>query len=222
MPVADEISEEGFGYFRGTWYLGHVPVADAQSAVRYEAGVIAWLEESASSAETFELLASAIEKHDVELLPDGLRATAIKLGITEYISDDPYEDPGPLADLEIGVSGLVHALSAMRCLTAASCRSHSTDRSWSDVPIVFFAAPEWRVHILAEIIGCEGCGLAADRDMLTIYGASIRDMHRLAERILLERGRFRRKPADRRERPAGTATSVHDQMQLFPAPRQVR
>lgn len=26
MPSADEISEEGFGGFRGTWWIGHLPL----------------------------------------------------------------------------------------------------------------------------------------------------------------------------------------------------
>ena len=217
MPRADDISEEGFGFFRGTWYLGHVPAVEAQSAVRYEAEVIAWLDENASSAETFELFASAIEKHDAELLPENLRATAIASGIANYISDDPDEDSGPLANLEIGVSGLVHALSSIRCLTAASCRSHNNDQSWSDAPIVFFAAPAWRVRILAELIASEGCGLAADRDMLTVYGASIRDLHRLAQRILRDRARFRRKPAELQRRTTRTTAPPNRQLELFSA-----
>lgn len=80
------------------------------------------------------------------------------------------------------------------CLTAASCRWHSRDRSWSDCPVVFFAAPAWRLELLAELIAGAGCGLVADRGMLTIYAPSIVQMHALGERVVAERGRFRRKP----------------------------
>jgi hypothetical protein len=80
------------------------------------------------------------------------------------------------------------------CLTAASCRWHSRDRSWSDCPVVFFAAPAWRLELLAELIADTGCGLHADRGVLAIYAPSIVQVHALGERIVTERGRFRRKP----------------------------
>jgi len=76
-----------------------------------------------------------------------------------------------------------------------------TSHSWSDAPVVFFAAPEWRVELLAELVSHAGCGLGADRDMLTVYGASVWDTNGLARQILSERGRFRKKPAHWRTQP---------------------
>lgn len=50
--------------------------------------------------------------------------------------------------------------------------------------------------------------------MLTVYGPSIRRTHGLAERILSERGRFRRRPPIHRSRPR-TATPKQAQMDVF-------
>ena len=69
-----------------------------------------------------------------------------------------------------------------------------SEQSWSDCPVVFFAAPTWRLKILAELIREAGCGLGTDRDMLTVYARSIRDAHRLADLIVRERTRFRKRP----------------------------
>jgi hypothetical protein len=207
MPTRDEISEEGFGWFRGTWFIGGVSVRDAEAIVRHEAKLIEWLDRVSSQSEDFELMASVIESADVDGLPDRLRARAVASGIGEFIA---LEDGAPLDGLEIGVSGLAHALSAISCLTAASCRSHASNHSWSDAPVVFFAAPTWRVEILAGLISSAGCGLDEDRGMLTVYARSIRDTHRLAERILVERGRFRKRPAEARTPPPH-----HTQMDLF-------
>lgn len=192
MPVTEEISEEGFGYFRGTWFIGRVPLVDAQAWVREEAEMIAWIDRNASSPEQYEQLASAIEEQNPSLLEEPLKSIAKANGLSEWLIDDDYEVP--LGGLEIGVAGLAYALSSVRCLTAASCRWHINDDSWSDCPVVFFVAPKWRVEILAELIEAEECGLASGRGMLTVYGASVRSTHKLAERILSERQRFRVKP----------------------------
>ena len=73
--------------------------------------------------------------------------------------------PAPLDGLEVGVSGLCHALSALGCLTAASCRAHPGPHSWTECPVVLFRAETWRVELLADLISAEGCGLGEDRDM---------------------------------------------------------
>ena len=124
----------------------------------------------------------------------------------------PDSDYDPLDGLEVGVAGLSLALSAVGCLTAASCRSHPTEHSWSDYPVVLFAAPPWRVEILAQMLAPERCGLGAGRDMLSIYAASVRHMHNLAERILAERARLRRRPEHLK--PRRTPRRRWGQMQL--------
>jgi hypothetical protein len=198
MPGADEISEEGFGFFRETWWIGRVPVRRAESTVVQEGRLIGMIDQLASTPDEFELLASSIEAQDLDVLADPLRAAALEAGFARFIVHD---DSPPLDGLEVGVAGLAHALSAIGCLTAASCRWHISPRSWSDCPVVFLAAPPWRGEILPDLLASEGCGLGSDRGLLTIYGRSITDMHRLAERILMERARFRRIPEHWRPLP---------------------
>jgi hypothetical protein len=217
MPTSEDITEEGFGYFRGTWFLGRVPVAEAEATIRDEAEIIDWLDDVAASSADFEQLASAIESQDPELISEPLRAAAFERGVGRFLGQE--DDVSPLDCLEIGVAGLTHALSTVRCLTAASCRWHMTDHSWSDCPVVLFAARAWRAEILSDLVSEERCGIGSDRDMLTIYGASVRDTHRLADRIVAERRRFRRIPdAWRPPPPPRPPRPRHAQLRLLPEP----
>src|SRR6266516_2849244 len=59
-----------------------------------------------------------------------------------------------------------------------------------------------------------GCGLGQDRGMLTVYAPSIWGTHRLAERILIEGGRFRRMPERWRPRRRSPRSS-HAQLSLL-------
>jgi hypothetical protein len=211
MPAADEISEEGFGYFRGTWFIGRVPVSEAQERVQEEAEILNWLDAHAATAREFEQLASAIEKQERELIDEPLRTTALSNGVEKFLGS-PAGDWAPLGGLEVGVAGLTFALSAVQCLTAASCRWHVKD-SWAEYPVVLFAAPAWRIEILADLIVAEGCGLVDSRGMVSVYGKSIRDMHRLAERLLEERSRFRRIPGHRS--PRSKRVRAQQQLCLF-------
>jgi hypothetical protein len=114
---------------------------------------------------------------------------------------------------ELGVAGVAYALGSVGCLTAASCRWHSRDRSWSDCPVVFFVAPKWRLELVAELIDDAGCGLVADRGMLAIHAQSIVEMHTLGERVVAERERFRRKP-DHGRAPSDRRRRLDDQLLL--------
>jgi len=100
------------------------------------------------------------------------------------------DDAVLLGGLEVGVSGLVHALAAIGCPTAASCRSHAHARSWSDCPVVFFACADTQMEPLTELIASAGCGLGEERSILKIYAPSIREMSVAAGSILRERKRF--------------------------------
>lgn len=217
LPTSEEISEEGFGYFRDTFFMGRVLLADAQSVVEEEARVLGWIDQAAGSPETFELLANAIENQDADDVAQALGRSEPPAGLESFVGDG--RDFLPLGGLEVGVAGLCHALSVVGCLTAASCRSHATTQSWSDCPVVFFAAPTWRVELLVELVSQEGCGLGADRDMLKVYAPSVRQTHGLAQRILSERGCFRRMP-DRWRRPHRRSSQpAGSQLTLEPDPR---
>jgi hypothetical protein len=102
MPSTDEISEDGFGYFRGTWLIGRVPVAEAQATVSLEGEIIDWLDEVAACANEFEMLASAIETVDPDSLTGSLRTGVARHGLEKYLPDD--DGPVPLDGLEIGVA----------------------------------------------------------------------------------------------------------------------
>lgn len=129
MPTRDEITEEGFGFFRGTWFVGRVPVREALDAVEYERRVLEALDGAASLPEEYEQLAVAAEDGDgTEVLsnhPLGQRFVAS--GLAEMTCWEG--DMDPLGSLEIGVAGLVYSLAAIRCVTAASCRWHIAERS---------------------------------------------------------------------------------------------
>jgi hypothetical protein len=209
MPTAEEIGEEGLGFFRGRWFIGRVSTADAQATLREEAELLQSLDHAASSPEDFEELASAIETNAVNNVSDRLRSAATEHGIEEHLD----EELAPLGGLEIGVAGVTHALSSIGCLTAASCRSHIGAHSWSDCPVVFFAAPPWRLELLAELISAAGCGLEADRGMLVIVAPSILQMHALGQSIVNERRRFRRKPDHWRTNSA-SRPRAHAQLEL--------
>lgn len=94
----------------------------------------------------------------------------------------------PLGGLEIGVAGLVHALSATGCWPAASCRGDPG--GWARHPVVHFAADRHRVTILRDLLDGSGCGFSTDpaRGELLVVGAgSIEDTMGLAGRLLESR-----------------------------------
>ncbi len=192
MPDRDDVTEEGFGGFRGTWFIGRSLLEETEDLLRYEGEVIDLLDRSSETPEDFERFANAVEGGEGGDLPDRLSEIFASSGLAELADWDG--DLPPLQGLEIGVAGLIYALSSIRCLTAASCRSHVEERSWSDCPVVFFAAPGWRAQILADLVSSADCGMDAERGMLKIFGSSIRKTHGLARLIVEERGRFRTKP----------------------------
>ena len=126
VPKSDEISEEGFGWFRSTWFLGHVPIDEAAEVLAEEARLMAWLDDVAETGDEFEALATTIEHTEFADMPLSLRDRAMRAGLESVMA--PPDEFASLGGLEIGVAGLVHAQSAAGCLTAASCRSHPLSR----------------------------------------------------------------------------------------------
>ncbi len=208
MPRVDNDADEGFGNFRDTWWIGELPIDEAAAVLHYEEEALEALDKAAQSAEEFEDLAQAVEDGEIDRLPEDLLPVFAESGLSK-LAPAP-DDAVLLGGLEIGVSGLAHVLSAVRCPTAASCRSHPHERSWSDHPVVFFAAPKSRVTILAPLMRRAGCGLDADRGMLLVYAPSVGEMHALAGLILEEYGRFVAKPKRKRQH-----TSSPGQLGLF-------
>jgi hypothetical protein len=189
-PTSDQITEEGFGYFRGTWWIGHVPLSDARHTVEFEREVVAAIDVLAGDEQEFEVLAAALDEFE----PDGevplvLRNTPVEGLVRPFIG--AYS---PLGGLEIGVAGLTYTLSTVGFRTAASCRAHEGANSWSEFPVVLFGAHKWRAVHLAELAQGAGCGIGQDRDMLSVYAPSILNLMNLADAVLTKRVSFRSKP----------------------------
>ncbi len=70
------------------------------------------------------------------------------------------DEPGALADLELSVAGLVCALATVRIIPAASCRGHTGQRPWSEVPVVLFATTEYSARALQPLVEATGCSLS--------------------------------------------------------------
>ncbi|WP_158718801.1 hypothetical protein [Streptomyces sp. NRRL WC-3795] len=100
---------------------------------------------------------------------------------------DP-EDGSPLDALELGVAGLSYALASVGCFTAASCRSHYSDHSWSDRPVIFFAAERSTVEWLTPLVRQSGCGYADGSQraprLLIVEAPSITNFMDLAGRVI--------------------------------------
>lgn len=189
-PTSDEISEEGFGFFRGTWWIGHVPLSEARQSMEFEHKVVAALDAAAGDGLEFEALATALEEFE----PDGT-GSLFPIDTPDGGFIEPFIGGVTLlGGLEVGVAGLSYALSTVGFRTAASCRAHEGVNSWSDCPVIFFGAHKWRAVLLAELAAEAGCGIGQGRDMLRVYAPSIRNLMDLAQAVLAKRAIFRSKP----------------------------
>ena len=198
-PKKSEISEEGFGFFRGTWFLGRPTLRVARELIHVEAEIVCLLDVTAHDSAEYELLAGAVEGRldDPADLPDGVSVGPL----ASYIPGGEDDIP-PLDGLEVGVAGLTYALSAVGFLTAASCRAHDV-RSWSDCPVVFFGAHQWRAEMLVNLAQECGCGIGQARGMLTVYSRSVPALMRLAQAVVDHAVDFRHNPDPRRRLPTG-------------------
>ncbi|GGT62561.1 hypothetical protein [Streptomyces lateritius] len=187
LPDVDEITEEGFGWFRDVWYLGSVSHEEALSVITEERRLANLIDALSLTHMEFEAIARAVEYNDPGYFPDGftLRHPENR-EIIEIVGDGHSADP-VLDCLEIGVAGLSYALSSVGCITAASCRGHLSDQRWSDRPVVFFAAERPTVHWLTPLVRDSGCGFddGSDRGQLIVIEApSISNFMELARRIV--------------------------------------
>lgn len=191
MPEPDEIDEEsGIGYFRDTWPMTGITVADAQFVVAAEYAMAEAIELLAHDADDFERLAVLTEYGGIDD-PDYDMTEDERTALTGVVSDIPDE----LGGLELGVSGLVHALAAVGIVPAASCRSHADPvTSWSVAPVVIFAASEDAARALQSLVEASGCTFELNQDhpdLLAVRGRSITNTMALAEAVLEHRNTFR-------------------------------
>lgn len=195
MPKPDEIDEEGFGYFRDTWLIKDVPERKAREIMVEERRIAEVIGELSNDADDFERLAQVAESGGDDDPAYNLSERE-RRALAEVMSDIPE-----LGGLELGVAGLAHALATVRILPAASCRSHP-ERSWSDAPVVLFAATEFRAKALQPLVEASGCTFTIDEnrpELLVVRGRSITHMMALAAAVMENRKNFvQHRPTDQR------------------------
>ncbi|MDX3638600.1 hypothetical protein [Streptomyces sp. MB09-02B] len=186
LPPEDEIDEEGYGFFRGVWDIGAVSHEEAVTMVKEERLLASLVDLAASAHTDFEAIASALEANDPDCLPAGFAAEHPQSEIAELVGGG-YDAEPLLGSLELGVAGLSYALTSVGCFTAASCRSHLSHHSWSERPIVYFAAERPTVHWLTPLVRDTGCGFgdgSGHGRLLFVEAPSIANFMDLADRIV--------------------------------------
>lgn len=61
VPDEDDLTEDGFGWFRDTWLITDVPLSEAHDVVDEESRMVAVAAELAGDPREFESIAAAIE-----------------------------------------------------------------------------------------------------------------------------------------------------------------
>jgi hypothetical protein len=208
MPKRDEIDEEGFGFFRDTWLIKDVPVSEAREIMAAERRMAEVIDELTSDADDFERLAVVAESAGIDDPAEDLSEQE-RVALSEVVSDVPE-----LGGLDLGVAGLVYALATVRVLPAASCRSHLS-RSWSDAPVVLFAATEFRAKALQPLAEASGCTFVIDESrpsLLAVRGCSIANTMALAEAVMENRNGFVQQRVATPRRPRPESQSVQERL----------
>lgn len=92
--------------------------------------------------------------------------------------------------MDVGVAGLVFALTAAGYATCYSCRGHA-GISTARVPQVRLATEPDRLRLLVDYAERAGCGLDADDEgLVTVYASSVPDLHRMATLVMEDRAVF--------------------------------
>jgi hypothetical protein len=182
MPGPDEIAgESGIGFFHNTWHIKDVPVAEALDIVAVERRIAEVVGQLARDEDDFERLAGVAESAGIDD-PAYELSEEERFALEEVVPDDIPE----LEGLDLGVAGLVHALATVRFIPAASCRSH-TELSWSEAPVVVFAATELSARTLQPLVAASGCTFERSPDhpgLLAVRGRSIKDTMDLADAVM--------------------------------------
>lgn len=176
----------GYGFFRGVWDISGVTHEEARAIVEEERHLAHLVDQVTTTPEEFEAVAGAVESGDPDSLPAGFAERHPGSEILEIVGDGDREE-GVLDGLEIGVAGLSFALSSVGCFPAASCRSHASGGSWSDRPVVYFAAERLTVHWLTPLVRDSGCGFGNGSDrgkLLFVEAPSISRFMELANQVL--------------------------------------
>jgi hypothetical protein len=187
VPRAADLADEGFGlYIHDVYPLPILPILDVRALISFECDALDFLIGASSDEVEYENLAQSLE-----LLPD--------------VQDEGWSIPDSLLErgeglygLELGVSGLSHALAARGFHPVASCRSHF-EYSWSDCPVVMFACEKKRLERLMPLCESSGCGVGEvvdrGRPLFSVYAKSVAELIDLASRVANYKGFAAREPA---------------------------
>jgi hypothetical protein len=189
MPSERDIpKDEGIGFFRDVWMILGVSPQDALDVTSTEKEYIGITDTLSTSLQLFEQIAKLLESGEVgDSLEEGLYSQLV-----EHISElpeDPDEYISPMGGLDMGVSGLAHAISAIGGVPVASCRGHFTQTPWSRQPIVFAALDEQRAHWLKPLLSVTDCSFYVDperSEFIAIEAPSIVESNQLS-RLILEK-----------------------------------
>lgn len=202
-PKPSDISDEGFGFFQDVWRITGVTKAEAAEVIEIERACVDFLDTVAAGDREFDQGAEALEARDIESIE---LEDAVLVPIQKFIAERlGMDDFHPLGGLEVGVAGLVHALSAVHAFPAASCRGHvGPPKPWAEVPVVLFAIDRRRAEILQPLVAEAGAGFSLDAtrpELLVIHAGSVTAFMQLANLIVENATRFRLPRAKRARMP---------------------
>ncbi|MFF6862950.1 hypothetical protein [Streptomyces ardesiacus] len=187
LPDEDDVDEEGYGYFRDVWTIGAVDRDEAVRMIEEERRLVNLVDQASGTPAEYEAIARAVEVGELESLPPGYADQHPDSELVRIVGRD-LEDSSPLDALELGVAGLSYAMASIGCFTAASCRSHHSDNSWSDRPVIFFAAERPTVEWLTPLVRESGCGYSDGSEraprLLVLEAPSITNFMELADRVI--------------------------------------
>jgi hypothetical protein len=200
-PRSEDISEEGFAYFRDTWMIRGVGVRLARSVMAVERELVAVADACSSETDEFDEIAAALEISDIDEIPEQVRQSPAFEPIADYYSAG--DSMSLVEALDLGVAGLVYALSAVGCWPAASRRGHGP-RGWAQYPVVYIAADRHRTETLQPLVAAAACGFDVDPargQLLAVRGPSVMEMMDLAPKVLDARQAFVPRRGPRRSKP---------------------
>ena len=200
-PGRDDLSEEGFGGFRDTWVIRDVGVREAKALLEVEGRLIQLADRFARDAEEFDAICSALENVDAEEFPARLQSPTIPDELAVHLGVGDYS---PTAGLDLGVAGLVYALAAVGCWTAASCRGHAKSYAFTDRPVVVLACDRHRASVLRADVERSRCGLTTDghrEGLLAVEAESVEEMMALALLVAFHRKDFIPRRGERQRSP---------------------
>jgi hypothetical protein len=189
-PRRDELDETGFRGFPDTWLIRGIGVRETKSIIGVEEELINLADRFAVAAEEFDAICSAFEDANATKLPERLQGPSIPEELAFHLAPDDYS---PTDGLDLGVAGLVYALAAGGCWTAASCRGHPGKYAWADHPVVVLACDRHRASVLQRWPAQAHCGFTTDgrrEGLLAVVGESVTDTMMLAGLVVSHKKDF--------------------------------